>query len=128
MVKKLTHSDDDVKRYVGAVTEHYTDGLKAIGEQYADIRRDIRGLKNNVEEKFKQVDQKLDSHTEMIGNIMVDVETLKGDMKVVKKDMEIMKSDIQIIKSDVKKKVDYEEFTKLERWVAALEARGANRQ
>ncbi len=94
---------EDNKRHLGALQEHFQHGVKAIGEQYFDLRKDIGEVKNTQK-----------SHTEMIGGIMVDVETMK-------RDVEIIKSDIQIIKADVKKKVDYEDFSKLERRVAILE-------
>lgn len=113
MVKRTTYSGDEMKRYLGSLKEHFTDGVKAVGEKV-----DLLG--ERVDRRFEKVDKTLDSHTEMIGNIMMDVETMK-------KDMEIMKSDIQIIKSDVKRKVDYEEFTKLERRVVILESHAARR-
>ena len=93
-VEKLTHSDNQVMRYIGAVTEQYKDGQKAIGEQYFDLKKEI-----------KKINQKLDSHTEMIGDLAVDVETLKGDVKVLKDDMVVVKSDLQIIKTDVEPRV-----------------------
>ena len=88
MVKKLTHSDDDVKRYVGAVTEQFTDGLKALGEQYFDIKKS------------------LNSHTEMIGDILVRLEESKNEFK---------------------QKVDYKDFAKLQVRVAHLEVHGVGR-
>ena len=98
--KKLTHSDDEVKRYLGALTEHYTDGQKAIGEQYI-------GLIEHLDKRFNQVDQKLNSHTEMIGKIMIQLEEVKGELK---------------------QKVSYRDFTKLETRVAHLEVRAAGRR
>ncbi len=100
MVKKLTHSTDEVKRYIGAVTEHYTKGLKVIGEQYSDLKKDIAGLKKDTTELKKDMVEVKDtqrSHTEMIGNLMVDAETLKDDMKVVKADIQIIKTGLMVI-------------------------------
>lgn len=64
--------------------------------------------------EFKKVHQTLDaqtnilaSHTEMVGSIMLDVETIKEDL--------------EIIKGGVKRKVDAEEFLALERRVLLLE-------
>ncbi|MBI2097397.1 MAG: hypothetical protein HYT46_00450 [Candidatus Vogelbacteria bacterium] len=96
------YSGDEMKRYLGSLKEHFTDGVKAIGEK-------VDFLSEKMDRKFEQVDAKLDSHTEMIGKIMLDIE--------------IIKSDIQIIKTDVKRKVDYEEFSKLEKRVHLIEAR-----
>lgn len=103
---KKQYSGAEMKRYLGSLKEHFTDGVKAIGEKV-----DLLG--ERMDRRLGRVDKKLDSHTEMIGKIMMD--------------MEIMKSDIQIIKSDVKKKVDYEEFTKLERRVGLLESHAGRR-
>jgi len=88
MVKKLAHSDDDVKRYIGALSEDFSDKVKIIGEQYI-------GLRKHLDKRFDQIDKKLDSHTEMIGNLAVDAETLKDDMKVVKSDLQIIKTDVE---------------------------------
>jgi len=117
-VEKLTHSDSEVMRYIGVVTEQYKDGQKVIGEQYFDLKKDIGGLKRDItvlkkdvtelKKDMTEVKNTQKSHTEMIGNLAVDAETLKDDMKVVK-------SDLQIIKTDVEPRV------------AHLEARSASR-
>ncbi|MBI4136326.1 MAG: hypothetical protein HY481_02165 [Candidatus Vogelbacteria bacterium] len=93
---------EDQKRHMGALSEDFQDKVKVVAELALDIKKTV--------DSHTKI---LDSHTEMIGKIMVDIE--------------IMKSDIQIIKSDVKKKVDYEEFTKLERRVGLLESRAGRR-
>ena len=69
--KKLTHSNDDVKHYLGSLSEDFFDKIKVIGEQYI-------GLKEHLDKRFDQIEQKLDSHTEMIGNLMIDMETMKS--------------------------------------------------
>lgn len=84
-----------------------------------DIYKDIRGfgvLLEHVDEKVGLIAEQhgdikkiLDSHTEMIGNLAVDVSLIKDD--------------ISFIKNSLKKKVDYDEFTALERRVLLLEKR-----
>ena len=54
-----------------------------------------------------KVDKKLDSHTEMIGNIMMRLEEIKGEFK---------------------QKVDYQDFVRLEKRVVHLEAMGGSRR
>ncbi len=76
------HTNDDVKRYIGAVTEHFEHQVSAVAEQFGSVQ------------------QKLDSHTEMIGRLMIDV---------------------QEIKNDLKQKVNRDEFAHLEKRVLALE-------
>ncbi len=80
---------DDVGRYVGAVAEEFRGYVKAVAEQY-------RGLNKRLD----HVETTLNSHTEMIGQIM---------------------SDVQEMKNDLKQKVDRTEFARLEKRVVMLE-------
>lgn len=100
----LSGYHEDNKRHLGALKEDFAHGLKAIGEQYSGVKKT------------------LDSHTEMIGEIMTDVDTLKQDVGVLKSDMQTVKSDIQTIKTDMRHKTNGDEFSQLERRVARLEA------
>jgi len=103
--KQETHTFSDLGRYIGVLHEEHMGALKAMGEQFVDVNR-----------RFDGIDKKLDSHTEMIGKLTVDLE-------VVKSDVEIIKSDIGIIKTDLKQKVDRTEFAILERRVMRLESK-----
>jgi len=89
--KDLNEATNEFKRYVGVVNEDFQHKTQVIAEQYLDINK------------------KLDSHTEMIGNMA--------------QDMSIIKEDIELIKGDLKKKVDFDEFSALERRVRVLEKR-----
>mgnify|MGYP001596390950 CR=1 FL=1 len=102
--EKLTHSDNQVERYLGVLSENFSDKVKVIGEQYSHLIKKIDEVQNTQK-----------SHTEMIGNLMVDMETVKGDVEVLKDDMIIVKSDLQIIKTDVEPRA------------AHLETHGASR-
>lgn len=110
--KKTTIGLDEFKRHTGVMKEVFQDGVKIATEGFL-------GLKNDMVE----VKETLKSHTEMIGSMKVDIEVLKTDMKVVKADIGVMKGDITTIKFDLKRKVDYDEFAKLEKRVANLEHR-----
>lgn len=105
-----THSNNEVKRYVGAITEEFKHGLSAIGEQFGGLNK-----------KLDQHSKILDSHTKMIGSLMMDVSVLKSDMTVVKEDVSILKKDVKIIKDDLKQKVDRLEFETLTHKVSVVE-------
>ena len=93
------------KRHFDVVAEGLNDKISIIAEQYGDIKKT------------------LDSHTEMIGAMKEDTETIRIDLADTKKDVEIIKTDIKLIKGDIKKKVDHEEFVVLERRVTFMEAK-----
>ncbi len=88
----------DEIRGLGAMIEHVDDKVSLVAEQYGDIKKT---LDNHT--------KILDNHTEMIG--------------YVKMDIEVIKADIAFIKGGLKRKVDVEEFSALERRVALLENR-----
>jgi len=92
--KILKPYNEDIKRHMGALEEHFLDGVKGVGELCTHLSEKIDGMKTTQ-----------DSRTEMIGKIAVDMETVKSDIKVMKKDITIVKSDIQIIKTDVEPRV-----------------------
>lgn len=108
--KKELFGTSEVKRYLGALSENFTHQVKGIAEQYTDLKKDISKINKTVE-----------SHTEMIGKILVDVTVVKEDASVLKKDVSVIKGDISLIKNDLKQKVDREEFALLERRVLMLE-------
>ena len=123
--EKLTHSDNQVERYLGVLSENFSDKVKVIGEQYSHLIKKIDEVQNTQK-----------SHTEMIGGLAVDVETLKDDMKVVKGDIVILKDDVKVMKGDivilkddmVVVKSDLQIIkTDVEPRVARLEAGGASR-
>ena len=94
--KKLGGHEDI--RHLGVLIERVDDNVKLVAEQYGDIKKDIGSIKDT-----------LNSHTEMIGKLTID--------------MAIVKEDVEFIKSGLKKKVDADEFAALERRVLLLEKR-----
>lgn len=106
-------------RHLGVVIERVDDNVKLVAEQYGDVKKeitdvkkDVGGLKNNVDKLAVEVvgiKETLDTHTDMLGS--------------VKMDIEIIKTDIEFIKQGFKKKVDVDEFAALERRVSLLEKR-----
>ena len=84
---KETYTKDEMKRYIGAISEDHKETLKAIKEGFQ-----IMNIKLDRHEKILDEHSNiLKSHTEMIGNIMEDVSTLKEDVSVLKDDMQIVK-------------------------------------
>ena len=96
---KAYHEDN--KRNNSTLKESFEHGVKAIGEQYFDLKKDI-----------KKINETLNSHTEMIGGLMIDVEGLKKDVGTLKQDIRIVKSDVQIIKTDLEPRVTHLEVHK----------------
>lgn len=71
------------------------------------ITERVDGKVSLVVEQYGDIKKTLDNHTEMIGSIKIDIEVIKAD--------------ITFIKGGLKRKVDTEEFSILERRVALLE-------
>lgn len=109
---KDTYSKDEMKRYIGALSESQTEQLKTIKEGFQIINR-----------KLDEHGKILNSHTEMIGVLMEDVSVLKDDVAVLKDDVAVLKDDMQIVKKELKKKVDYDEFMALVQRVNKLESK-----
>jgi hypothetical protein len=105
VIKVPKNIDKDTERYLGALNEMHGQTLKAINENFVLVNR------------------KLDSHSEMIGEMKEDVTVLKEDVSILKSDMKIVKEDISSIKVDLKKKVDYDEFFSLVKRVQILESK-----
>jgi len=91
--KKVSIDLDEFKRHTGALAEHFDDGLKVIGDGLASLRE-------STEARFVEVNQTLGSHTQMLAQVMMDVEQIKFDLK---------------------QKVSYDDFAKLEKRVMRLE-------
>ncbi len=96
-VKKLikdVYSGDEVKRYLGSLSEVFQHKVSVIGEQFGGLNKKI----DDINVKLDEHGRILNSHTQMIGK-------LATDMTEVKKDM-------QEIKTDLKQKVDRHEFAR----------------
>lgn len=93
--------------------------IKTKKKKEPGIRDEIRGLGVIIEhiddkvslvaEQYGDIKKTLDNHTEMIGSMKMDIE--------------VIKTDVAFIKGGLKRKVDIEEFSALERRVALLESR-----
>ncbi len=97
VVRKVDEHTDEIKRYIGSVTENFQHSVSAIGEQFSGLNDKVDRLAVTLE----QHGRKLDSHTVMIARVMEDVEEIKSGMR---------------------EKVDRAEFVKLEKRLVILEA------
>src|SRR3990172_2820063 len=91
-----TYTQKELGHHLGSLQEYYVENLKAIREGFGVINKF-----SNANRVFSKI---LASHTEMIGHIMEDIT--------------VIKSNVSLLKSDLKKKVDYDDFSSLEKRVA----------
>ena len=68
--KTEVYSGNDMRRYLGALTETHNEPLKGIKEGFIVVNR-----------KIDNITKTLDSHTEMIGVLMEDTSVIKSDLK-----------------------------------------------
>lgn len=73
--------------------------------------------------QIPDIKAKIDGLTEDMKTVKEDIVVIKEDMNAMKEDTVIMKTDLEFIKNALKKKVDMDEFSALERRVIALESR-----
>ncbi|QQR64847.1 hypothetical protein IPH92_04810 [Candidatus Kaiserbacteria bacterium] len=100
----LEQHNADIKRYIGAVAEDFQHRLSAIGEQFSSLhdKLDTHTTEiTRINDKLDDHGRILNSHTEMIGRLMIDVEEIKVGMN---------------------EKVSRSEFNKLESRLVSLES------
>lgn len=101
----LKEQSNDFKRHIDTLAEDFHSQVKLIGEQYSSIKETLDAHTADI----ASIKETLSSHTEMIVSM--------------KEDIEITKVDVEFIKNSLKRKVDIEEFSVLEKRVAALESK-----
>ena len=101
----LKEQSEDFKRHTSTLAEDFHSQVKLISEQYGSIKETLDAHTADI----TSIKGTLDYHTEMIGSI--------------KEDVEIIKTDMEIVKNSLKRKVDIEEFSVLEKRVDALESK-----
>ncbi|MEO8637516.1 MAG: hypothetical protein ABI430_01285 [Candidatus Taylorbacteria bacterium] len=124
-------SDEDMRRYVGSLTEDFQDKVKVVAEQYTDIMQTL-GKHTKILDKHSEIldnhtktldkhSETLAKHSEILGN---DSKTHKSHTEMIGNlaiDMTIVKSDVKTIKESLKTKVDRKEFVGLEKRVSLFE-------
>ena len=91
-----------MKKNISSKRDQYTVVLEDIRSHNKAFGESLAALSGKTNDRFDKIDKKLDSHTEMIGNIMIRLEEIKNEFK---------------------QKVDYKDFARLQIRVAHLEAR-----
>ena len=89
-----------------SVRDRYTVVLEDIRSQVQGVAEGVVGVHQKLEQhdkRFETIEKKLDSHTAMIGQLMMDVAEIKHDLK---------------------QKVGRDEFARLEKRVLMIERRG----
>jgi DNA-binding transcriptional MerR regulator len=106
----------EIKEVLEEYKKHTDYKIEEVKKHFDVLKEDIDGKFDLIiegheshDKKFDLIEAKLDSHTEMIGSMQVN--------------LEIIKNDIEIIKTSLRKKVDLEDFEVLERRVKILEAK-----
>lgn len=99
-IMRDNYTGDDVKRYIGAVTEEFRGHVSAVAEQFLGLNEKVDHLNEKVDRLDTKLSSKIDTHTEMIGRLMTDVEEIKIGMH---------------------EKVSRQEFNKLETRLFSLE-------
>lgn len=84
--------------------ENMNGGIQLVSEQHGEVI--IR---------LDKLDEKADNLQEDVTMLKKDVTMLKKDVNKLQDDMGIVKSDVSKIRQDLKRKVDYDEFEKLEK-------------
>jgi len=117
--KKIKKTNSSIKEQrFGVVLEDIdskldlvVEGHKGLDKKIDKVDKDLKDFRNEVDYKFKAVQETLKDHTEMIAKNAENIE--------------IIKSDIEFIKNSLRKKVDLEEFETLEKRVLLLERKFA---
>lgn len=124
LTAKKTHADDDVKRYVGMISEEFRGHIKVVAEQHGSIMRKLGEHDEQfrlADERHKGVMRKLEEHDTQFRHVDEQFRTVHVTLGGLKEDLEIIKGDIAMIKVDVRKRVTYDEFAMLAKRVALLE-------
>lgn len=88
---------------VMSILENMDDGIKIIAEDQSSIKKNVKVMKSDID------------------NIKDNIVVMKSDIVIIKDDITVMKSDVADIKFELKRKVNYDEFEKLEKRVIRLE-------
>ena len=126
-----THTDNEVKRYLGILQEQHLDEFKIVKEGMDGINQRLDVMQSDVDDLKKDMTIVKIDVSELKSDVAVlktDVSILKSDVAVLKTDVSILKSDVSILKTDVseikddlKQKVNRPEFEILGRRMSVVE-------
>ncbi len=115
----LKEQSNDFKRHVSTLAEDFHSQVKLIGEQYSSIKETLDSHTKILDSHTKT----LESHTTAITSIKDTLDYHTEMLGSMKEDVEIIKTDMEFVKNSLKRKVDIDEFSVLEKRVAALESK-----
>lgn len=115
----LKEQSDDFKRYVDTLAEDFHSQVKLIGEQYGSIKETLDTHTKILDSHTKTLEFHIDAITSIKDTLDYHTEML-GSMK---EDMEIVKTDMGFVRNFLKRKIDIDEFSVLERRVTVLESK-----
>ena len=118
--------------------DQFTIILEDLHSNFKILGEGLAGLNEKMDRGFARIDKELNSHTEMIGQLMIEVGEIKIDLNHTKEDVREIRVDLNHTKEDVreiridvkeikealKQKTDQRSFVELENRVVILE-RGA---
>ena len=102
---------------VMTMLEQMNDGIGVIAETQQETNQRLGVLETRFggfETRFGGLEGKVD-------NLETRFDGLEGKVDRLQEDMDIVKSDVSKIKTDLKRKVDYDEFEKLEKRMIKVE-------
>ena len=121
--KLLTDYKDETRQHFDQKTEETKRHFDIVAE---DIQGSIKAVAEQVganTEKLTAHDQRFDKQDQELESIKVKLVTHDQRFDTIEETLDTVKMDIQFIKNGIKKKVDQDEFTVLERRVSLLESR-----
>jgi chromosome segregation ATPase len=98
-VRKESHTDE-IKRYIGAVTESFQGSVSAIAEQFLGLNK------------------KVDLNTEMTGHLLEEVTLLKEEMKEVKSELKGVQGEVKGVQGELK--ITNERLSRIEQAVKEM--------
>lgn len=101
----LTEQRKEFQHHIGVLVEEFTSQMKLIAESMAGMQKQLIALR------------------EMVAKNTEDIEALREMVVKNTEDIEMIKFDTQFIKRELKQKVNYDEFSVLERRVSLLETK-----
>ena len=118
-MKKNTQMEKILKPYTDEVKRH----MSALSE-------DFQGRVKVVSELVISQGKKIDTLTETVGEMKVDITSIKTTLtqhteqiEKITEDVGIIKTNVEFMKDSLKKKVDYDEFIALEKRVSVAESK-----
>ncbi len=118
------YTGDDVKRYIGAVTEEFRGQVSAVAEQFLGLNEKVDQIDQKVsslDQKVSSLDEKVSSLDEKVSSLDEKVDCLQNTSKTHTEMIGRLMTDVEEIKIGMLEKVSRQDFNKLESRLVALE-------